>query len=398
MNKIYCRNYNIRFEPDRSIYPYSWDRPFAHEDIFNKTLEWLEAQGFKVEIDPDTLRNYPSIAKDYYKCSKGKFYYRTHIYQNGFELEFREVNPNITRGWNCWDDEFSHIALLFKKSMKNKFYEFFKENFNDCEIDLEVEYKSSEEKIKNRFVRCWHHPQKNMDWKLSDLDGTPPSHEHKDRDGKIIKNGDFKYYRDYSGYLRCGKVYEDINGNYCVAYNKTKYDVIYCNRLFDLTKNDIKVRRLKKGFLPITYLDKVNQDNPANHIRKILDSKITPRKLGQLFADYFEGRGIEQRDFKLKTIPEEYYYIEGKCWSWNKVSCVYHTPKTELEIVFREEEYIIVSVDEERIIELDRYRIIHWNKEALEKCFKKYKNLFNRITGCVDRMRKKEGKEHESNY
>lgn len=395
MNKIRLLSTSIIFSQDRSSHEYRWDRPFKHEYFFKRTLNWLEENGFEVTDDPDTTKNYPSIAKDYYLVSKGKFIYRAHIYPNGFEFDFREENLNCKRGWNYWDDELSYLAILFRNNMKYKFKKFFKSILPD--VKIEINYSQHEQKkltAEQRIIKyfrenSWHKPDsKNEDFTLSMWDGTTEEHNYNntDRDGKTIYNGQIKYFRR-NGYLVRGKVYHNINNMWWVIANDTEYYNVACFYLFDLTPEELIPRRQKVDLKPVKYLDLLDKDCPENQIRKILESGITPRKLGQLFSEYCETRCLEQRDYKLIITPEEWYHVEGKYWNWDKVSCKYQALEYYFEIVFRQGAYIIVCLNNERVFEIDN-KIRHWNKEKLKFCFDKNNSLFKKIISSINRMRK----------
>lgn len=346
------------------------------EKVRNDFLSYLKSLGFKCKQD-----KYPS----YQECTKGNISIFCATIGRSLDIDvyFKE---KYNRGKNYIEKKY--IELYSMKCFKwileyNKDLEFtYKGKVrNFLEKEKETKKMTAEQKIIKDFRNnCWHKPDtKDENFKLSLWDGTTvEDYNNRDRDKKIIYNGEIKYFYNYYGCLCKGKVYHNINNMWWVICN----DKLYYNKaafdLFDLTEEDLKCRRKKRHLLPETYLDKIDKKDPANKVRKILKSKIAPRKLGQMFSEYFEDRCIEKRNWKRKTAPETYYYVDGKAWSWNKVSCVYHTPKEELEIVYRENNYIIVDVNGNRIFELDT-RILHWDKKALEKCFRKYNGLFKML-------------------
>lgn len=99
-----------------------------------------------------------------------------------------------------------------------------------------------------------------MNFNLSELDGKTCEYNtnNKDRDGKIIYNGEIKYFRDrYTGRLQRGKVYHHINNMWWVISNDTKVTNVADFEFFDLNSEDIKFRRLKEDRKPKEYLDKL---------------------------------------------------------------------------------------------------------------------------------------------
>jgi hypothetical protein len=72
------------------------------------------------------------------------------------------------------------------------------------------------------------------------------NHNARDRDKKLVENGQLKFYRDYwSGRLRCGIVYHNINNMWWVVDNRDHFTNIACFHLFDATPADLAYRRLK---------------------------------------------------------------------------------------------------------------------------------------------------------
>lgn len=132
----------------------------------------------------------------------------------------------------------------------------FLENF--AENKTISEYRSAKDQIKFNYVNSCHHPQKDMNFNLSDLNGTTCEHSYNnaDRDGKTIFNGDFKYFRDYNGYLACGTVYHNINNMWWVIVNDNDIKNIADFELFDISDSDYR-KRVKKGKPPQKFTEKM---------------------------------------------------------------------------------------------------------------------------------------------
>lgn len=67
----------------------------------------------------------------------------------------------------------------------------------------------------------------------------------RDRSRKLIKNGDLKYYRGRDGRLRCGTVYHVRADIWMVVSNKSHWQSVFSSDLFDVTPDDLKVRRYR---------------------------------------------------------------------------------------------------------------------------------------------------------
>ena len=99
--------------------------------------------------------------------------------------------------------------------------------------------KLAEEWIKARYVEEWHHEQKDMNFNLTDTDGKEqPLYNGLDRDKKVLRNGDIKYFRHWNGYLYRGRVYHNINNMWLVIVDKYTVRNIAAFDLFDLTPED----------------------------------------------------------------------------------------------------------------------------------------------------------------
>ena len=104
--------------------------------------------------------------------------------------------------------------------------------------------KIAEEEIKKDYVDSWHHPQKDMNFNLSDLDGqTANSYSNKDRDGKLLYNGQIKSCPDYHGKIRKGKIYHNINNMWWVIVSDNVKLNRCCVDFFDDTVKQ-KVQRM----------------------------------------------------------------------------------------------------------------------------------------------------------
>lgn len=105
--------------------------------------------------------------------------------------------------------------------------------------------KTAEEQIKEDFVESWHHPQKNIDFNLSDLDGMNCGQAYceKDRDGKTLLNGQRKSFPDIKGKIRSGIIYHNINNMWWVIASKYERFNIAGLHLFDDTIGE-KIKRV----------------------------------------------------------------------------------------------------------------------------------------------------------
>ena len=75
-----------------------------------------------------------------------------------------------------------------------------------------------------------------MNFNLSDVDGTNgQDYCDKDRDGKIMLNGQIKTFIDYRGRIRKGKIYHHINNMWWVIASEYERFNIGSSHIFDDT-------------------------------------------------------------------------------------------------------------------------------------------------------------------
>lgn len=226
---------------------------FRHYGIQHRLFNLLRTKGFTVDYDPDVFK---IIRKDHFIGSKGNLRFKSSRYPNGFEITFyQEINTENQHGGYFDFHKFDEMPYLIKKQFQlvTAVICDFLSNFADNKT--KINYFSAEDKVKADYVESWHHPQKDMNFSLADLNGTTcESYNNVDRDGKTIFNGDFKYFRDYNGYLCCGKVYHNINNMWWVLVDDSKIRNIASFELFDISDNDFRGRQ-KPGKPPKRYLE-----------------------------------------------------------------------------------------------------------------------------------------------
>lgn len=237
---------------------------------------------------------------------------------------------------------------------------------------------TSEEKIIRDYKKSFHHPEAKIEnFKLSMLNGKTieyDNNDRKDRDGKIIYNGDTKFVR-INGYLYKGTVYHDLNNMWYIICNDKLYFSEPSYKIFDANEDDLKIKKIKADIKPASYLDKFKNLYPAEcNIKSIVYNKTDIKKLARIFTDYCENYLFLTRlKKKIKNMPEEYYYVSNEYDS--KTFCEFKINNHIFEIVYRKNNYIIISLNDERILEIDN-RILHWNKDMIQKMYLKHKKLF----------------------
>jgi hypothetical protein len=229
--------------PDR----YKW----SHYSIMHRLFNFMKQRGFSIGRDPRIQEHYKAINKDHWRGRKGDLEFKAHRYPRGFSIDFfQNINIENVNGGEYDSNKFRKAPYLVRLNWiieTKKMGEFLEEL--GIENNSEVETKYSEDSVKAHLVKSWHKPQKDMNFKLKDLDGTTDesSCNNTDRDKKTIYNGQVKYFRDRRGRLVRGKVYHNINNMWWVILNDTEYTNEASFLLFDATENDFKERRIQRN-------------------------------------------------------------------------------------------------------------------------------------------------------
>lgn len=231
---------------------------WLHYPIMHRLLNFMKDRGFNIKHDEHVNK---VIRKDHWYGRKGNLEFVASRYPRGFKLEFfQNINFENGNGGRYDFNKFDKLPYLIKLlwiNETNKMGEFLESL--GISNNTKVEYKLSEDNIKRDFVECWHHPQKDMSFKLSDLDGTTceGSYNNTDRDKKTIYNGQIKYFRYWDGRLWRGKVYHNINNMWWIIINDSHYTNIADFELFDATEEDFHIRRKVRERKPKEYIEKI---------------------------------------------------------------------------------------------------------------------------------------------
>lgn len=212
----------------------------------------MKSVGYKVGRDRRIEEEYSCLSKDHWQGVKGQLEFKAERYPRGFSIKFyQNVNFKNRNGGEYDFDKFRMAPYLIRLQWivdSKKIAEFIESILLEVKCHTEIEYKKSEDKIKQHYYKDWHKEQKDMNYELSDLDGqTEDEYNSKDRDGEILYNGDIKYYRDYNGRLARGKIYHNINNMWWVILNDTEYTNVASFELFNPTEETFKKRRIQKN-------------------------------------------------------------------------------------------------------------------------------------------------------
>lgn len=224
-----------------------WHRQrFHHYALLHRVFNMLRNEGFEIEKDKNVHK---VIRKSHFVGRRGDLELHAERYPRGFKIEFfQNVSFENSNGGRYDFEKFQKMPYLIRlqyiKYMNKIVY--IVNQLEDLAPDQSrLNPKLAEEWIKARYVEEWHHEQKDMNFNLTDTDGEEqPLYNGLDRDKKVLRNGDIKYFRHWNGYLYRGRVYHNINNMWWVIVDKYTVRNIAAFDLFDLTPED-NLHRMK---------------------------------------------------------------------------------------------------------------------------------------------------------
>lgn len=216
--------------------------------LWKSILNMLKRNGYSMYQDPMYSDGSwgTSFNKTHRAGHKGELKFHTHQYSRGMEFEFWQdlvIEEGRTNGERHSFNKRSRMPYLIDKQMEltwNKIIKFLQKKY-DFKIEIKVDRKDAEAFVIEEFNRSSHYPQRKGLASLSEIDGTFHGHSTTnctDRDGKLIRNGDTKYFRDRAGYLKVGKVYHNLNASWYVIGNDGALDSIQAYDLFYRDANE----------------------------------------------------------------------------------------------------------------------------------------------------------------
>jgi hypothetical protein len=363
---------------------------YSHYKILEDLLNYIRTLGYEVTSNPRIDRDYQILSKDHFYGQRKKLEFEASRYPAGFELMFyQNVNPGHAVSGRYGFDKFKKMPYVIRLQFQNDLRRI-KEYLISlgCNDTTEQVYKLAEDKIKSYLVNCCHHAQKDMNFNLSDLDGQ--THHNgsgrTDQDKKTIHNGQIKYFRDWDGRLKRGKVYEDINNMWFVILNKEEYTKVSSYELFDPTPEDLKNPRLKGEKIPqANYVKLINKEtsNYTLLAKKLIE--IYNNDTADSFKVAFERIALRLGYMEPKQ-EEQPKKRKKKEESLDKVYCKASNGTSSIEIVLRSSggHYIILCYSEckdgdGRIFEYDGSGSFNLEREMMGKCYLEFRELFDKL-------------------
>ncbi len=296
-------------------------------ELLNQVFEMLTQRGFAIQTDQRILRDYPSLADTHWEGANGDLLFKSEIYPAGFKLEFyQEINTENPCGGFYDFDKFKRMPYLIR-------CQYILTRKCICELldaagytnNAETEYKYSFDKVMGKIKSSCHYKEGK---ELPEYE--IESYNAKDKDGKQLRNGQIKYFRDHKGRLQRGTIYHNINNMWWVVINKFHYTNIASFEFFDLDSEENCVKKLvkKSGYhKPLARLE----FDPVK-TKELLKNAKNIGKVGRLenandMLKYLYEIGWTSRwfAFELKSNGRlGLLEIESRAWGGHQV---YETPK-----------------------------------------------------------------------
>lgn len=225
---------------------------YPHYKLYQAVIRKLGRMKFKVTEDPRIKADYPTLSPSHrYGINQG-LEVDIQIYPTGFKLEFyQNINTGerpVGKGKYCFN-KYDLMVYLMKKKLEYTLLQITR--FIQSKQEVKLEYsdtpKLAEEAI-IKHVQTYSFAPKNQVYAMADLEKHMSQYDHTcnaiDRDEKLIKCGQVKYFRCfYTGRLNRGVVYHNINNMWWVIVNKFYYRNLASFELFDPSAEDFKARR-----------------------------------------------------------------------------------------------------------------------------------------------------------
>lgn len=237
------------------------EKPEGNQQLFKKINNKLKSIGFSVEIEDIYLNELKSLKKYNRYLKRDWLECKAEFHQNDVEYEFYQNIYTADRkkgdGYYCFDkykimDDKQKVVMrsifLFLKKYLEKTCIVKTGKKEDFDWHGYVEIKD-EDNLPGRKI---------MD--LVGKDFEDRSCENKDKNGKLLKAGDFKLCYDCCGRLIQGHIYNRCGSNKFLVHNDKTYSIVSPRSTFD--------------FIPGLNLPKKLSDKRESRLRSLLNECI----------------------------------------------------------------------------------------------------------------------------
>lgn len=218
----------------------AWEEHYV-DDTMRSSLAalivFLRKRGFTAQMDPNTVKNYPSIARGHWLVCKGDLQASIKLCGRHLSAEFfQEINVSNPNGGRYDFDKFHRMPRTMQlmcivevtaivRKLESIGYTFQRKNGDVVALDMlgvrDAMNPPNRRGTLEEFNDRWNFPG---DWKRGgrfecDETGWPTAKAigtHKDKNGVVIRNGDVRYLYRHGNLMR-GVVRTNMNGMWTVG-------------------------------------------------------------------------------------------------------------------------------------------------------------------------------------
>lgn len=214
-----------------------WAPEKENHEVLQSIFDMLRCRGWTIGPDHRVLKNYPAIAHDHFEGRKGSLLFKAEQHPATSSLEFfQEINVKNRCGGQYDFNKLIMMPYLIR-------CQFLVELKYIRKLLLEAGYADhSKPALKTAKEKIDFHIMGNRQWHEQGEDNLL-DYNASDKDGRCLKDGQVKYFRDHKGRLMRGTVYHHINNMWWVLINNHWYINLAAFELFDLTSEN-RVRKV----------------------------------------------------------------------------------------------------------------------------------------------------------
>lgn len=211
--------------------------------LMNNLFNMMRLRGWTIQTDQDMLERYSCLAEDYFEGQKEDLKFKAEKYRMGFKIKFFQSINTINPYGGHYDSE---QFLLMPYLIRCRFLVELNHIKSFClaagyEDHSESVKPKAYDKIMNKIKSCWHYEEGK---ELPEFD--LPDYNARDKDGKKLRNGQLKYFRDHKGRLQKGIIYHNINNMWWTILNEYEYTNKASFEFFDMDTEENRVRKYVK--------------------------------------------------------------------------------------------------------------------------------------------------------
>lgn len=240
-----------------------WENDVDEKDykqVYDEMIRHLRNRDFKVFRCPFAKKHYKCLSATRHRGVFNHLEFKMSLCGRHIEIEFfQNINKSNPNGGEYDFDKFFRMSYLMQKKFIIESAHLIKmlvEKFGYT-LDKKLTYVKDKDGYRKRVINAINgiHPTRyplkrfndmwNEDRFVRDESGWPLVSEYshggnKDRDGNDCRNGQTKYFRDRSGYLKRAIIYTNMNAMWQTIYGPGKKDnnYLHARELFTLQSTD----------------------------------------------------------------------------------------------------------------------------------------------------------------